>query len=154
MKITKLKLERAILQGQIAAARTIAVELPIIIRERVRSGIGLSGTFKSLSEKYISLRRKARRLSSETTPDTSNLTATGQLLNSIKGLASRTVIKIFIKDKRGRDLSGNASKVGNNKVREYVEKERPFFELTANERKYVEQTAAEIIKQQIRRSLR
>lgn len=154
LRTTKLRLARAVEQGQRKAARDLAKTLPDVIRERVRSGIGLTGTFKALSDSYIKFRRRARkRLSSDTTPETSNLTATGQMLKAIVGEATGTVVRIFIKGNRRRELGGGPSK-SNNEIRGYVEKERPFFELTKNERALAEKTAAEIIKEEIKRVLK
>lgn len=147
-KFNKEKLERAILQGQIKAARELAKELPEVIRDRVRGGMGLNGPLKSLSESYIKTRTRLRKsLSKFTDPEKSNLTATGQMLSGIVGEASRTVVRIFIKENRKKELSGE--KKTNKEVREYVEKDRPFFGLTKTERKLVEKTAAEIIKKEI-----
>lgn len=154
LRITRAKLARAIEQGQRKAARDLALTLPDVIRERVRSGIGLTGTFKALSESYVRLRRRlSRGLSKETNPETSNLTATGQMLNAIIGQATGTVIRIFIRGNRKRELSGDSVK-SNNEIRGYVEKDRPFFGLTKNERALAEKNAAEIIAQEIKRVLK
>jgi hypothetical protein len=154
IKTTQVKLSRAIEQGVRKAAREIAQTLPKIVRDRVRAGFGLSGRLKSLSDGYIKFRtRAARRLSKETSPGKSNLTATGQMLNAIIGQATGSIVRIFMKDTRKRELSGGATKT-NNEVRRYAEEDRPFFELTRNERAMAEKKAAEIIKQELRRVLK
>lgn len=155
LRISKLKLDRLILQGQIKAARELAKSLPEVIKDRVRSGQGLNGALQSLSTSYVKFReRYRRRLSKFTDPGASNLTATGQMLNAIKGIASRTLIRISITGTRKKELSGSSSKLSNNKVREYVEKDRPFFELTDNERKLAEEIATDIIKKELRKAFK
>jgi hypothetical protein len=77
------------------------------------------------------------RLSDKTKPAKSNLTATGQLINSL------TVVKIKIAgtkaylltlgDRRGRDMFGNSSKIGNKKLNEYVSVERPWLGFTRSQ---------------------
>lgn len=172
IKLSGRKLALAIKQGQIKAARSLALSIPEMIRERVLSGVGLAGTFKALSKSYVDFRKglvrfatirgvvvplrkdiKAPKLSSDTTPTTSNLTATGQMLRAMVGEAAGTIIRITIKGKRTSELSGEP-KLTNNQVRKYVEEDRPFFGLTRKERTIIEQNAAEIIKQEIRRALK
>lgn len=154
MKITKAKLERAIKQGQIRAARELAKSIPDLIRERVRAGLGLSGPLKALSDNYVKFRRRvARRLAATTSPNQSNLTATGQMLAGIIGEATGSIIRIFIRGNRKREINGQGGKT-NNEIRKYVEKDRPFFELTNAERQVIAKSAAETIKQEIKRALK
>jgi hypothetical protein len=154
IKLSGRKLALAIKQGQIKAARSLALSIPEMIRERVLSGVGLAGTFKALSKSYVAFRKRVgRELSSDTSPQTSNLTATGQMLKAMVGEAAGTIIRITIKGKRTSELSGEP-KLTNNQVRKYVEEDRPFFGLTRKERTIIEQNAAEIIKQEIRRALK
>jgi len=153
MKIAKAKLERSILQGQLRAARELAKLIPTMVRERTRKGLGLLGSLDGLSDSYIKFRTRVRsRLSKETSPGMSNLTATGQLLNAIIGEARGTLIRVFISDKpRRRELNPSANAT-NKEIRGYVESQgREFLGLTANERKEVERIAAETIKMEIRR---
>lgn len=159
-------------QAQIKAARSLALSIPEMIRQRVLSGEGLNGTLKALSQSYIDFRKglvrfaringilvplrrniKAPKLSSDTTPTKSNLTATGQMLNAMVGEANGTVIRITIKGDRTRELTGEP-KLSNNEVRKHVEVERPFFGLTKKERAIIDKNAMEIIKQEIRRALK
>lgn len=92
-------------------------------------------------------------LTSLTTPGKSNLTATGQLLNSL------TVIKLKIKDGwgfqirvpesiRGRDFLGRANKRGltNRKLAEYVaEKGRAFMGFTKSQQNIIAKEIREFI---------
>lgn len=155
MRTTKLKLDRAILQGQIRAVRELAKTLPDIIRERVRSGLGLNGPLDGLSESYIKVRKRyASNLSSETAPRFSNLTATGQMLKGIIGEASGTIVRIFMRGKRTKELNGGKPRLTNNEIRKEVERTRPFFELTDKERRAAIDSATEIIKQEIRKAFK
>lgn len=81
-------------------------------------------------------------LSSKTTPAKSNITATGQLLNSLSvvklKLKNAFGFKIVIGDRRGRDLFGNRSKIGNKKLTEYLAKQgRTFFGFTKAQRNQI-----------------
>jgi hypothetical protein len=172
IKTTQAKLSRAIEQGVRKAARELSRSLPDLIRERVRAGFGLNGKLKGLSKSYIAFRKgfvnfitingkvvpitkkpKKPKLDSTTSPETSNLTATGQMLKSIIGQASGGIVRIFMKDTRKKELNDGPPKT-NNEVRRFAEKDRPFFELTKNERRIAELTAVDIIKQEIRRVLK
>lgn len=156
MKITKKKLERAILQGQLRAARQLAKFVPAMIRERTRSGLGLLGSLDGLSTSYVKFRERVKsRLSKETSPNKSNLTATGQLLDAIIGEATGTIVKIFISPKpRKKELNPSASAT-NREIRKYVEDGgREFLGLTANERRVIEKEAAEVIKTEIRKAFK
>lgn len=156
MKITRARLERAILQGQLRAARELAKFIPAMIRERTRSGQGLLGSLDGLSTSYVKFRERVKaRLSKETSPSKSNLTATGQLLNAIIGEATGTVVKIFISPKpRKKELNPSAN-ASNRDIRKYVEEGgREFLGLTANERRVIEEEAAEVIKTEIRKAFK
>jgi hypothetical protein len=76
-------------------------------------------------------------LSSKTTPAKSNLTATGQLIDALtvaKLRISGTVsYLIYLGDRRGRDLFGNSSKIGNRELNKYVSKERPWLGFTRSQ---------------------
>jgi hypothetical protein len=55
-----------------------------LLLNRTKAGFGTSGSLKNLSPKYIEFRRKWQSfLADDTDPDTSNLTATGQLLDAL-----------------------------------------------------------------------
>jgi hypothetical protein len=76
------------------------------------------------------------------------------MLKAIIGQASGGIVRIFIKDTPRKKELGGGEPRSNNEIRKYAEKDRPFFELTKNERAMAEKTAAEIIKQEIRRVLK
>lgn len=71
------------------ATRPVAMEAIDIIVKRTRLGYGVRRNygvkekFPTLSARYMSFRRTYRKLSSTTSPRKSNLTLTGQLLESI-----------------------------------------------------------------------
>jgi hypothetical protein len=154
---TIAKLNRK-LQVKIKVATRLAVKEVIqividIIKVRVRlEGEGKSGSFKELKESTIKYReRYAARLHPDTSPSTSNVTATGQMLDALSGKSSGNKVTIFIKDnKRRRELSGSKSKITNNQVRSYVEKEREFLVLSEQDKREVIEVAVEIIRQSIR----
>jgi hypothetical protein len=99
-------------------------DVPKIIKERTREGFGISGgegrkkKLKELAESTIKSRR-SKKLSSETTPSTSNLTETGKLLDGIKVKSSNK--------KTVQIVSGRED------VRDYIEKDRKFLGLTKGE---------------------
>lgn len=72
-------------------------------------------------------------LSPYTRPPRSNLTATGQLLDSIayriiKKTKSK-IIQLFFKENRRFELDGKPARIKHNKLSQYVQKDRPFFYL-------------------------
>ena len=104
-----------------------------IIQTRTWKGKGVDrpggNTFnlKKLSKSYIEQRKRNRgRLSAKTTPTTSNLTYTGQMLYSLGFKKGSKNIVIGPQGNR-RDGGTNA------KVAEYVSKVRPFMFLAADE---------------------
>lgn len=108
------------------------------IKRRTRLGNGLDETkrgakrkkLKKLSEKYKKKRKRNKsELSSETSPSKSNLTYSGQLLDSITGKGDKKKIQIFIEENRNdgvknKDILKGQSKQG-----------RDFFELSDKELK-------------------
>jgi hypothetical protein len=109
-----------------------------IIKVRTRLGYGVSRQggkreeLNSLSKKYTRYRRKNRRLlSSSTRPNKSNLTFTGQMLDSITFKAGRGKLRV---EPSGRRRDG----LTNLKLAEHVtDKGRPFFLLSDNELKQI-----------------
>lgn len=121
-------------------------EVPEQIRTRTRLGNrvdhnfndrlgGKTGKFDKLSNKYKRTRRKLKNnLDPKTTPAKSNLTATGQLLDSIKARRrGRTGLLIYLEKQRRVDLRGNPATIDNVTLAEYVEEKRPFFALSDGE---------------------
>lgn len=108
------------------------------IKRRSRSGKGLNGQgFNDLSGPYIDYRQRYKNnLHETTTPRKSNITATGQMLDSMKaeGKAGQIVVN-GPSGRRAKELDGK-SRGGNNKdVARYVtEQGREFFGLTTEEK--------------------
>lgn len=116
-------------------------EVPRIIKVRTQLGKGVSENGGKLSplkklenERYRELRKTSDKLSPNTTPGRSNLTATGQLLESIQGDRSGTEFRFFFNPKRTTDLSGRVSRATNQDiVRGQEAQGRPFFFLAKTE---------------------
>lgn len=154
LKALKDRLKVKIRLAQVKAARALAESIPeaIKIRTRLEGQDAKGKSLKSLSKPYIEYRSLAPDLSSDTTPETSNLTATGQLLDSIKGknVGSRVVIEPG-KAKRKGELYGKKSTLTNKQVNAEVDKGgREFLALSPQERKEVEELAREIIAEELR----
>lgn len=157
LRIQQKKIERAIFQAQKRAAR----ELIQIIIDTIRTRTRLLGEFadgskiasKKLSPLYVKQReRYSNNLDSDTTPTTSNATATGQMLNSMKGKASGTKITIDLKTGRRKELAGNKSKLTNSEVnKHYEENKGEWFALQESEKQEAIDYAAEIIKEEIKK---
>lgn len=138
----------------------IAESIAETIRKRTRQGKGISSkdenskltTLKKLSPDYIDIRKKYNaELHSQTNPRKSNLTATGQLLDSIEGKGEKNKITIEINDERGPGIDGRKSNVGNNKLRKFVEeKGRIFFGLSKSERNAIKRDLRNRIKQAVK----
>jgi hypothetical protein len=148
----KKKLKTKIRLATIKAAREVAAVLPELIRLRTRqAGEGPDGALKGLADNTKKYRDRYKdNLHPDTTPDTSNLTATGQLLDSIQGrnVAERVIVEP--KGKRFGELSGGRSKKTNKQVAKAVEDNgRVFLEMSEEEKKSVEDLATQIIKDEI-----
>ena len=156
IRATQLRIQRIILLAQRKAARELAKMLPGIIRQRVRDGFGVKGRLKALSDSYIGLRTRLKKyLSRETSPGDSNLTATGQMLNAIKGEANGTSVKIFISDKKRRQNPLSPGSATNKEIRKYVEDQgREFFALTTEEKNLAINFAKEMITKELRDKLK
>lgn len=114
-------------------------EIPRIIRVRTRLGKGLLGKLKELSPKYIETRKKDKELYSETTARKSNLTRTGEMLNSIIGTRSGTLFTFFFSNTDSDKKAYWADQTG-----------RPFFDLTPSERNGLQRKISAIIRDTIR----
>jgi len=112
---------------------------PRIIRVRTRLGKGLLGKLKELSPKYIDARKKDKSLYNETTPKKSNLTRTGEMLNSIIGTRSGTLFTFFFSNTDSNKKAYWADQTG-----------RPFFDLTPSERNGLQRKISAIIRDTIR----
>ena len=157
IRLTEKKIKNAVFQAQKKAAKLLVNILIEEIKNRVRLlRETISGKqFDSLDEKYIEKRKKIKGLSKETFPNSSNATATGQMIDAMRGKASGTKITIILKDDRKKELGGYASKIGNNKVREEYEKKMgEWFGLQESEKEMAIDYATEIIKQEISKVLK
>jgi hypothetical protein len=115
--------------------------VPNIIRTRTRLGKGLLGRLKELSPKYIEARKKFKGLyKKETSPERSNLTRTGIMLNSIIGNRVGTLFTFFFKDEDSDKKAYWADQTG-----------RPFFDLTPPERNRLQRKISAIIREEIRK---
>lgn len=102
------------------------------IARRTRLGFGVKKSgqlrqkLKPLTPKYKDFRKKnKRKLYSLTTPKKSNLTFTGQLLNSLKARSEGIGrVTVFFK---GTHKNLDGSKMPNGLLANYVSKKRPFL---------------------------
>jgi hypothetical protein len=112
--------------------QTLAERAVEMVRTRTRLGYGVSGeTFggaqqklEKLAKSTVDKRRrlsKQGRLSGQTTPARSNLTETGELLDSIQFRIRGPRVEVFIGGGR------------NQQVASYVSDARPFFTLSQSE---------------------
>ena len=165
----KIKIKLA----QLKAAKALAETIPEVIKIRTQQeGEGADGNkLKPLSKSYIEQRKGNLRfytdkngkkhsyipkdkpnLSSDTSPETSNLTATGQLIDSIKGknIGNKVIIEPG-KSKRKGELYGQKSKLTNKQVNKYVDENgREFLKLSKAEEKEAFELAKDIITEEIR----
>lgn len=117
------------------------------IKMRTQQGQqGTNGQLKGLKESTIKNReRYSGNLSDQTSPSTSNATATGQLIASIQGknIGTRMVIEPN-KKKRGKTLSGGKDKLNNQQVLKYYEDTgREFLKLSDKEKDELRKAIAE-----------
>ena len=165
LRLQQRKIKNAVFQAQKKAARELVQVLIDVIRTRTRllgelvDGKPIPGNEES-TIKYRE--RYSKNLDSDTTPQKSNATATGQLLNSMKGKAVGTKITIDLKTGRRRELSGSKSKLTNTEVNEYYEnrdlkygpKKREWFGLQDNEINELIDYATDLIKEEIKKVLK
>lgn len=138
----------------------IAKSIANIIRVRTRLGFGADNRRKyslrekPFSKKYLDYRkknkRKGRGLSSKTSPSKNNLTFTGQMLDDIRGRSFRTGTAIIdFKSQRSSEIASyhETQGAGKSKVK------RPFFSLTRQERKQLQNKIRKQIQDQLRSTL-
>lgn len=149
----KRKYQVRIKIAQREAAKELAQIIVDFIKLRTQEeGDGTKGKLKGLDEKYIEQRRKSKRLSSNTSPEKSNATATGQMIDALKGSSSGTKAKVVVKDSsRRKELNGGKSGLTNNEVRKYFEDNgREFLKLSPDEKKDMVDVATKLIKERLR----
>jgi hypothetical protein len=147
------RLQVKIKLAQVKAAREIAALIPELIRLRTRNaGEGVDGPLKALEPSTKKSRDRYKdNLHPDTSPNESNLTATGQLLDSIKGknIGSKVIIEPS-KGKRKGELYGGKSTLSNREVLKYVELNgRKFHELSKEEKEEIIKIVEQIIKDEI-----
>lgn len=152
----KKKVQVRIKIAQQKVARELAPVIVDVVKLRTREeGIGTYGALKKLEDSTIEIReRYSSNLHPDTSPSKSNLTATGQLLDALRGTASQGKVTVDIKPtSRKAELSGKKSKktLTNNDVREYVEDNgREFLKLSDAENKEVRELATELMQEQFK----
>lgn len=155
LRIAQKRIQSAIFQAQKKAARELIQVIIDTIRTRTRLLKELANGSKipKLEDSTIRSReRYSRNLDADTSPTTSNATATGQMLNSMKGKASGTKITIDLKTGRRKELAGNKSKLTNSEVNKYYEESKgEWFALQSSEKQEAIDYAAEIIKEEIKK---
>lgn len=158
IKSLAIKLRIAQREAKKKALRELALIMPDVLKLRIQQeGEGLNGSLPPLSEKYIKQRKKSRKLSPDTSPSKSNLTATGQMLNAIRTKITGDKLTIFInKNKRSSDISGRKSNLTNNELRRIIEEEvgTKFFDLTKEERQEAIDLTTKIIADEIKSQLK
>jgi hypothetical protein len=157
-------------------ALKLAQNLVDYIKLRTREeGDGTDGPLKPLSESYKKQRagelafftigkgdgrkivsykpNKKPELHPDTDPSKSNLTATGQMLDALRGRAGGGKVTIDIKPtNRRKELSGKRSGLNNNQVRQYVEDAgREFLKLSPDEKQEVIDLATQLINEELAR---
>lgn len=155
MRIIQKKIERAVFQAQKKAARELIQVIIDAIRTRTRllRELASGKSIPKNEESTIKQReRHAKNLDADTSPSTSNATATGQMLNSMKGKASGTKITIDLRSGRRKELSGSRPTQTNTEVNKYYEEKKgEWFALSGAERAEAIDYAAEIIKEEIKK---
>lgn len=154
LKLIKAKIQVKLKAAQRKAAKELAQAIPEVIKIRTRlEGQGADGRpLADLEDSTIATRsRYSQNLHPDTTPGTSNLTATGQMLDAVTGKSSGTKVTIEVRNnRRRRELSGARSDKTNKEVQRHVEKAgREFLELSRAERVEAEELAAQIIKEEL-----
>lgn len=158
IKSLAIRLRIAQREAKKKALKELALIMPDVLKLRIQQeGEGLKGKLPPLtSDAYIKLRKKSKRLSPDTSPTKSNLTATGQMLEAIKTKITGDKLTIFINNnKRKADLSGRKSDLTNNELRKIIEDEvgTKFFDLTKEEREEATELATKIIADEIKSQL-
>jgi hypothetical protein len=118
----------------------LLTEIPERIRNRTRQGKGLLGKLKELSPKYIETRRRDKKLYGETSPKRSNLTRTGEMLNSIVGKRIGYLFTFTFSNPDADKKAYWADQTG-----------RPFFDLVPSERKAIARDIAAIMRDYFRK---
>lgn len=132
----------------------IAKTLADSVRVRAQLGGSVADTgskkkpFKALSPGYKKQRKEFTGLSDKTTPNKSNVTRTGQMIDSIKGIGKKAGFEILPSGKR------SDTQLSNDDVAQYVEEQgRPFLNLSDKEVKELTRLLQESIADEINKCL-
>lgn len=151
-KVISLKLAQRIAVRRVL--KEFAVLIPELVKARTRLGGGLTGSLPALKASTIRSRTSySANLSSDTSPEESNLTGTGQLLDAVQAKVTQNKIVVTVNTKKRKtELSGSKGELTNNEVRKYVEDAGfNFFDLTDDERKELIDLAEKIIIDEIKK---
>lgn len=135
--ILKLLVEEAITTLE---SKRLGIMLVEQIKKRTRLGYGVDDggrqkKLPALSDGYVGTRTRLKdNLDQFTTPKRSNLTATGQLLNSVRSGRRGALVIEIAGGARNKGLDGRSSSLSNRTLAGYLEKKgRKFFGLTTAE---------------------
>lgn len=109
--------------------------------QAARKGVNADGsmfTLPKLSEPYVEFRKTFKKLSSETSPNRSNLTLTGSMLNDMVAERSGFTFKFSFKDELNSKKANWVALGG-----------RRFFDLSKSERNGLQRKISDIIRQEI-----
>jgi len=130
-------LEKSFAASQLKPAGKFIVDT---IYKRVKAGGGVTDdksdnaarkSLKKLSKNYIEQRTRYPSQGAFFSPNRSNLTRTGQMLDSMNFKVTKGKLTIFIPSSKRDDGLSNSEVAG------YVRKDRPFFTLTVPEQRIV-----------------
>lgn len=124
--------------------KKLADEMALQIKKRTREGFGtpkgsrgrgIKERLKPLSQSTIDSRKRLRgkgQLSGKTSPSKSNLTETGQLLDSLRGRVPRKG-EAEVSLRSGRRSKGKGKRITNDEVAFFVSGDRPFLDLSRSD---------------------
>ena len=139
-------------------AKEVAPDVANLVRTRTQlEGEGASGKLSPLSESTKKQRRfYSDNLSEYTSPEQSNATATGQLIDSIQGKNIGTKIIVEPNKKKGRTtLSGGRSKLSNQEVLKWYEAQgREFLKLNDEEKKDLREYISKRLSEELAKRLK
>lgn len=147
-----------IIQRKVAKQVAQAIVDVVALRTR-QEGEGSNGRLKKLEKSTVDNReRYSSNLHPDTSPSQSNLTATGQLLDSLQfKIVDGKIVVTVNKKKRKQTLSGGKDKSTNDQVRKYLEdlsKDFEFLKLSKEEVQEVTDLSRQLIEDELRALLK
>ena len=131
------------------AAKELAQVILLMVEIRTQiQGKGTNGDLDELDDAYVKQRRKNKsRLSKATSPEKSNLTATGQMIKALQGKSEGSKAIVSVKpSNRRKELNKSESKYNNDQIRKFVEDNgREFLKLSESEKDKVIESAKRIL---------